>query len=172
MGPAFESESSRASRRYPWLVLLFVLTTESEEPLNSKSEQYRFARIEGYCITLMRLEEQFRDRAVNVEKMEAAVNYSVTAKVLICNGSVPKDRNMVWTLPLNRIQPVDVTIIGRLKAPERNVLDYFIIPAISQLRGTFQTRERENDPFLEIYRFDDLDAFVSSFRQCSIAEMS
>jgi hypothetical protein len=100
------------------------------------------------------------------------LNHSVTAKVLICNGSVPKGRNMVWTLPLNRVQPVDVTIIGRLKAPERNVLDYFIIPAISQLRGTFQTRERENDPFLEIYRFDNLDGFVSSFRQCSIAEMS
>jgi DNA invertase Pin-like site-specific DNA recombinase len=100
------------------------------------------------------------------------LNHSVTAKVLICNGTVPKGRKMVWTLALNRIQRVDVTIIGRLKAPERNTLDYFIIPAISQLRGTFQTRERENDPFLEIYRFDNLDAFVSSFRQCSIAEMS
>jgi len=41
--------------------------------MHRKSEQYRFARIEGYRITLNRLEEQFTDRAVNLEKMEAAV---------------------------------------------------------------------------------------------------
>ena len=41
--------------------------------MNRKSEQYRFARIEAYRITLTRLDEQFKDRAVNFEKMEAAV---------------------------------------------------------------------------------------------------
>jgi hypothetical protein len=41
--------------------------------MNRKSEQYRFARIESYHITLMRLEEQFKDRAVNLDEMEAAV---------------------------------------------------------------------------------------------------
>ncbi len=41
--------------------------------MNRKSEQYRFARIEGYRITLMRLEEQFKDSAVNLDKMETAV---------------------------------------------------------------------------------------------------
>jgi hypothetical protein len=100
------------------------------------------------------------------------VNRSVPVKVLICSGTVPKNRHMVWTLPLNSVQPADVIIIGRLRPPERNVLDYFVIPAISQLRGTFQTREGENDPFLEIYRFDNLDRFVNSFRRCSITEMS
>jgi DNA invertase Pin-like site-specific DNA recombinase len=100
------------------------------------------------------------------------VNHRVTVKVLICNGFVPKNRNMVWTLTLNRVQPVDVTIIGRLKPPERKVLDYFIIPTCSGLRGTFQTREGENDPFLEIYRFDNLDAFISPFHQFSIADVS
>ena len=100
------------------------------------------------------------------------MNRSVSVKVVIRSGTVQKNRDMIWTLPLNGVQPADVTVLGRLKPPERNVLDYFIIPAISHLRGTFQTRERENDPFLEIYRFDNLDGFVSSFRQCSIAETS
>jgi hypothetical protein len=36
-------------------------------------ELYRFARIEGYIITLARLQEQFEDTAVNLEEMEAAV---------------------------------------------------------------------------------------------------
>ena len=41
--------------------------------MHHESEQHRFARIEGYRITLTRLEEQFKDRAINLEKMEAAV---------------------------------------------------------------------------------------------------
>ena len=51
--------------------------------MNRKSEQYRFARIEGYRITLMRLEEQFKDSAVNLEKMEAAVSEQL-AKENLC----------------------------------------------------------------------------------------
>jgi len=38
-----------------------------------ESEEYRFARIEGYRITLTRLEEQFQDSGVNLEKMQDAV---------------------------------------------------------------------------------------------------
>ena len=41
--------------------------------MHRESEQYRFARIEGYIITLARLQEKFEDRAVNLEEMEAAV---------------------------------------------------------------------------------------------------
>lgn len=41
--------------------------------MNRKSEQYRFARIEAFHITLARLEEQFKDKAVNLDEMKAAV---------------------------------------------------------------------------------------------------
>ena len=41
--------------------------------MHRESEQYRFARIEGYFITLARLQEKFEDRAVNLEEMEASV---------------------------------------------------------------------------------------------------
>ena len=40
--------------------------------MNRESEQYRFARLEAYHATLAHLEEQFRDKAVNLEEMEAA----------------------------------------------------------------------------------------------------
>ena len=48
-----------------------------------ESEEYRFARIEGYRITLLRLEEQFKDRAISLEKMEAAV-VGQLAKTNLC----------------------------------------------------------------------------------------
>ena len=41
--------------------------------MKCESEQYRYARIEGYRITLAHLEDRFRDAAVNLEQMEAAV---------------------------------------------------------------------------------------------------
>ena len=41
--------------------------------MHRESEQYRFARIEGYIIMLARLQEKFGDRAVNLEEMEASV---------------------------------------------------------------------------------------------------
>jgi len=41
--------------------------------MHLESEQYRFARVEGYIITLARLQEQFEDTAVNLEEMETAV---------------------------------------------------------------------------------------------------
>jgi len=41
--------------------------------MHDESEQYRFGRIEGYLITLARLQEQFKDTAVNLEEMKVAV---------------------------------------------------------------------------------------------------
>jgi hypothetical protein len=51
--------------------------------VHRESEQYRFALIEGYRITLSRLEEQFKDRAINLEEMEAAVSEQL-AKETTC----------------------------------------------------------------------------------------
>ena len=51
--------------------------------MNRESEPYRFARIEGYRITLARLEEQFKDRAVTLAEMEAAVAEQL-AKETLC----------------------------------------------------------------------------------------
>jgi len=50
--------------------------------MHRESEQYRFALIEGYRITLSRLEEQFKDKAVNLEEMETAVANQLSKKAL------------------------------------------------------------------------------------------
>lgn len=50
--------------------------------MNRKSEQYRFARIEAFYITLARLEAQFKDRAINLAEMEAAVAEQLTKEAL------------------------------------------------------------------------------------------
>lgn len=50
--------------------------------MHRESEPYRFARVEGYIITLARLQEQFEDTAVNLEEMEAAVARELTKENL------------------------------------------------------------------------------------------
>lgn len=51
--------------------------------MHSESKQYHFARIEGYRIALAHLEDQFRDAAVNLEQMDAAVVEQL-AKETLC----------------------------------------------------------------------------------------
>lgn len=51
--------------------------------MSCESEQYRFARVEAYRVTLARLEGQFRDRAVNLDEMEAAIADQL-AKETLC----------------------------------------------------------------------------------------
>jgi hypothetical protein len=95
------------------------------------------------------------------------LNAGVTAKVTVVKGWDRPKFNTIWRLLMGEVLPADVVIFARLKAPARTVLDYFVIPAISGMRGSLTVRERENDPSLEIYRFDDLNTFIESFREFS-----
>ena len=52
--------------------------------MNRESEQYRFARIEGYIIMLARLQEQFEDTTLNLEEMEAAVTRQLAKENSLC----------------------------------------------------------------------------------------
>lgn len=50
--------------------------------MDRESELYRFARVEGYRITMARLVEQFKDRTVNLEEMEDAVRSQLAGRAL------------------------------------------------------------------------------------------
>ena len=95
------------------------------------------------------------------------INQNVVVKVSLRKCWV-RDGRIVWILPLGKQIPADVLIIGRLKPPERSILDYFVIPSVSQLRGALNSRMKDNVPFLNLCRFDDLEPFIETFRRCSI----
>jgi DNA invertase Pin-like site-specific DNA recombinase len=97
------------------------------------------------------------------------LNQNVTVKVALRKCWV-RDTRIVWILPLGKQPSADVLIVGRLKPPERSILDYFVIPAISQLRGPLNSRLKDNVPYLNLYRFDDLQPFIDSFNRESIRE--
>ena len=88
----------------------------------------------------------------------------------ICKGWVRPKLKTSWTLLLGKQPAADVMIIARLNPPARSVLDYFVFPAFSQLRGALHARKKDNDAFLDLYRFDDLQPFINSFRRYSLRE--
>jgi DNA invertase Pin-like site-specific DNA recombinase len=100
------------------------------------------------------------------------LNQKVTMKVHVMKGWVRPHLNTIWRLLLGQRLSADIVIIGRLKPPSESILDYFVIPACSEIRGVLTVREKDNDAFLELYRFDDLQPFINTFRRYSLRELA
>lgn len=94
------------------------------------------------------------------------LNEGVKVHVSVCRGSVRPKLSMKWTL---LVQPAiaDVSVIIRMKPPSTSPIDYFIFPAAARMGGAWQTRERDNDAVLELFRVDSLQKFIESFRRFS-----
>ena len=107
-----------------------------------------------------------------VEKLPARnmllLNREVSVHVAVCKGWIRPKLTPLWRLLLGREPAADVLIVGRLLPPSNSILDYFVFPAVSQLRGVWSARKRDNDPVLDLYRSDDLGAFIKSFARVSI----
>jgi hypothetical protein len=98
------------------------------------------------------------------------LNKNVSVKMYVMKGWAHPNLNTTWRLLLGKQLAADFVIIARIKAPAQSILDYFVIPACSQMRGVLTARETDNDAFLEIYRYDDLGKFIETFRRFSLQE--
>jgi hypothetical protein len=124
---------------------------------------------QGICETIC---EGVRAAGGTAEKLSkphmVRLNDSVTVHVSVCKGWVRHKLNTTWRLLLGKRAPADIMIVARLMPPSRSILDYFVIPSISQLHGVWTVREKDNDPVLELYRYNDLESFIESFRCFSL----
>ena len=96
------------------------------------------------------------------------LNQNITITIRVIKGWVRPHLNTIWHLLIGQRPSADVVIIGRLKPPSESILDYFVIPSCSEIRGALAVREKENDAFLELYRLDDLQPFINAFRRYSL----
>ncbi len=97
------------------------------------------------------------------------LNGNVTVKVALRKCWV-REEGIVWVLPLGKCSLADVLIVGRLKPPERSIMDYFVLPALSQLHGGLRSRARQSVDYLELYHFQTLQPFIETFRRFSVEE--
>jgi len=69
-----------------------------------------------------------------------------------------------WLIRLEASLHPDVTIAARLKPNNTGVLDYYLLPGLDHLSKKLALKE-ENSFSLDVYRFDDLEFFMSLGRR-------
>jgi len=83
--------------------------------------------------------------------------FSMAVKVCYCNDSRSGPR---WYVHLDRRPQPDVTIAARLKPGNVAILDYYLFPSVDRLTRRLSL-SAENEQALDVYRFDNLDFFLS-----------
>lgn len=98
------------------------------------------------------------------------VNRNIAVKVGLSTGMYWHSRHTAWTLLLSKKPVADIAIIARLNRRDQSILDYYVFPAFSRVRGGFHVRNDNNAAFLEIHHFPTLQPFVEAFRSHPIRE--
>lgn len=99
------------------------------------------------------------------------INEEVSASLIICRCSQSPLGQNRWKLRFDAGLRPDITIAVRLAENNRDVLDYFLIPALDIEDPDIRLRDR-NHVALEAYRFDDLDAFFLLTERAGLAEVA
>lgn len=99
------------------------------------------------------------------------INEEVSASLIICRCSQSAMGQNRWKLRFDAGLRPDITIAVRLAENNRDVLDYFLIPALDIESPDIRLRDR-NHVALEAYRFDDLDAFFLLTERAGLAEVA
>ena len=99
------------------------------------------------------------------------INSEVRASLVICRCSQTGAGRNRWKLQFDTGLRPDITIAVRLAANNRDILDYFLIPALDVENPDIRLREH-NHVALETYRFDDLNTFFLLTERASLSEVA
>jgi DNA invertase Pin-like site-specific DNA recombinase len=100
------------------------------------------------------------------------INGNLSTKVVLtCVCTCGKRQNM-WPLSIHQRRRVDILIIVRLDPAQLSILDYYVVPAVAELRGRFYVRAAKNAAFLELYRMKNLDPLVEALRCRPVVEIT
>lgn len=86
------------------------------------------------------------------------INDELKVSVVICRCHQTSSGNYRWKIRLDSGLEPDITIVIRMDAQNRNVLDYYLLPALDIENPKIRLNE-ENELALDAYRFDDLELF-------------
>ncbi len=104
-----------------------------------------------------------------VENDFLIVNNEIKVSLVICRcAQTPAGTNR-WKIQLDSSLMPDITIAVRMEPDNRQILDYYLIPAIDVENP--QIRLTENNHFsLDAYRFDDLEPFFMLAERAALPE--
>ena len=90
------------------------------------------------------------------------LNRSLKVRVAVCIGLRRRRSTMEWRLPLYPTIGTDIVVIARLCPPSESVIDYFVVPAFSGLRGCLHVHRDGIATFLDLYRFPSLNELIKN----------
>lgn len=97
------------------------------------------------------------------------VNNEIKVSLVICRCSQAPNGKNRWRIQLDASLMPDITIAVRMDANNRDILDYYLIPALDVEDP--QIRLVENNHFaLDAYRFDSLQTFFMLAERVTLAE--
>lgn len=99
------------------------------------------------------------------------VNNEIRVSVVICRCSQTSAGHNRWRIQFDTALMPDITIAVRMDSTNRDVLDYYLIPAIDVENP--KLRLAENNHFaLDAYRFEDLEPFFLLAERSAIPEVA
>lgn len=98
------------------------------------------------------------------------VNDEVEASLVICRCTQSAAGQNRWRIQLDASLMPDITIAVRLAANNRDILDYYLIPAIDVEDPTIRLRDN-NHVGLDAYRFDELEVFFTLAERVRLSEV-
>ncbi len=99
------------------------------------------------------------------------INSEVSASLVICRCMQTATGQNRWKVQFDTGLRPDITIAVRLAANNRDILDYFLIPALDVENPDIRLKDN-NHVALETYRFEELDAFFLLTARASLSEVA
>lgn len=108
--------------------------------------------------------------AEQTRSSEILLNGNTTVKISLARERKFWTAGTRWELKLGKRFTSDIHVIARLGPSSRDVMDYFVFPRISRLHGGLHAKREGNAPFLNAYRFADLEPLITSFCRLPLPE--
>lgn len=166
-----------------------ILIDEAEDMPSSTSYRYRFGSLvraytligfrpsrdfsfieinralrQHHAKLLLKIVVELRECGAIVDQEPTAdlltINREFTASVVLVRCRETQAGNHRWLVRLDNSLEPDVTVAARLRPGNEEILDYYLLPSIDRLSEKLRLAQ-DNGVVLDVYRFDNLNFFVS-----------
>lgn len=96
------------------------------------------------------------------------INGEFTAALVLSRCQKSETGEYRWLVRLDESLRPDITIVVRLDGTNEAALDYYLLPALD-VRGPKLRFSEENGIYLDAFRFDTLDYFLSLAEHAEVA---
>jgi hypothetical protein len=97
------------------------------------------------------------------------LNHELFVSIVLCRHCTTGSGSSRWVVRLDEELKPDITIAVRMDAENAGIRDYYLLPAIDMTWENLRVAE-ENGIYLDAYRFDTLDFFLSMAERIKLQE--